>query len=412
MRGRISDTPGLDARVALVAHLECQHGPAEPRAELLGLPRRHALLAERPPSAAGEDRSRGGRGRCCRPRRRRRSCRLPPARRPPPRRERLPRLRRRRERARRGAESPRRSRASETTRAPAITELGERPHLRKEAAGADAVHETRRVVDRDRPARGERGREGRGGLDLAGVDSSSTAPGRAGREAMPHERPPPPQGTRTASRVGKVLEDLEPDRSVAGDDGAVRHRVDEEALDSRIAVLGEDLPPSVDRHLDDRGRRDARPRRAWPAARDPARRPCTECRGAARSRPRPGPCCRRTRYRRRGTRDAGIGEGHRVARAAQLEGADRLEALELEPDLGGRLRRRGGSSGVRIAEPDTRARADLVEAHGAIGIRTSFARPGMPTRRSPAAGRAQTRRRGGLRRTRGSGRAPAPRAWP
>src|SRR5207237_4072218 len=31
------------------------------------------------------------------------------------------------------------------------------------------------------------------------------------------------------------------------------------------------------------------------------------------------------------------GRAHRIAGAAQLEGADRLEVLELEPDLGGRI---------------------------------------------------------------------------
>ena len=148
--------------------------------------------------------------------------------------------------------------------------------------------------------------------------------------------------------VREVLEDLEADRAVSGDDGRIADGMDEEALDPGIAVVLEDLPPAGVGELDGRGAQALDRARAWSAARCRGRRPCTGCRGAARSSRRPAPCCRRSPCRRPSRAASRRRERHGVAGAAQLERADRLQVLELQPDL----RRR-----VLDVQPDER-RAD------------------------------------------------------
>src|SRR5262249_17375042 len=68
-----------------------------------------------------------------------------------------------------------------------------------------------------------------------------------------HPRPaprPPAEGDEHRVHIGQVPQDLEPDRPVAGDHGGVAHRMDEETVQPGVAVLDEDLPPRVERHLD------------------------------------------------------------------------------------------------------------------------------------------------------------------
>ena len=60
--------------------------------------------------------------------------------------------------------------------------------------------------------------------------------------AMPDSRPPPPSGTTTASISGRVLQDLEPDRALAGDHDLVVERVDQRTA----GTLGL-LPGGLDR---------------------------------------------------------------------------------------------------------------------------------------------------------------------
>ena len=67
---------------------------------------------------------------------------------------------------------------------------------------------------------------------------------------MPVVRPPPPHGTSTVSMLVEILDELEPDRPVAGHDGVVQDGVDEQALDARVRALLHRLPPAVERHLD------------------------------------------------------------------------------------------------------------------------------------------------------------------
>jgi hypothetical protein len=139
--------------------------------------------------------------------------------------------------------------------------------------------------------------------------------------------------------------------------------VDEEALDARVAPLLERLPPAVERHLhvgaaealdgrelrlgrmigDDHGEGDAQL----------ARRPADALRHVAGAR----------------RQDAG-GEAvarrlrHRVVGAPDLEGADRLEVLELEVDLGRRVvhreaderRAHGGAGDCLARAADVRER--------------------------------------------------------
>ena len=172
----------------------------------------------------------------------------PPARlRAPRRRRRRPRPRRRRGRARRAAGSrPRSPRAThERARRGACRE---RPHLREEAAAADAVHEARRVARSvDGLPRGERGRERRRGLDLAGED-------RRARRALAHRggdaAREPAAAVRDEDRVDvrQVLEDLEADRAVARDHGADPRRDGRRGRRARgRPVLDEHLPPALER---------------------------------------------------------------------------------------------------------------------------------------------------------------------
>ena len=107
--------------------------------------------------------------------------------------------------------------------------------------------------------------------------------------AIPPMRPPPPTGTSTASRSGHLLQQLEPDGALAGDDARVVEGVDEDqpalGLDLAGAGVGlvEVLPVQDDlgavaaggRHLGQRRPLghddDGGDRRAWPRGRRPPR---------------------------------------------------------------------------------------------------------------------------------------------
>ena len=204
------------------------------------------------------------------------------------------------------------------------------------------------VVDRARLARRERRGERRGGL---ASQANSRASGRSARARWRCRAtsPPPPHGTRTASTSGKILDDLEPDRAVPGHDRAVadtgartgrRRPAYARARDGlpprRRTGTGTTRPPS-------RSIASSFVSGAWSGTTIVARHaepPAPPTR-------RPAPCSRRSRSRRR-PRAPRAAPPDRVARAADLERADRLQALELEPDL-------AGDSGS--VEPDER-RAD------------------------------------------------------
>jgi hypothetical protein len=133
--------------------------------------------------------------------------------------------------------------------------------------------------------------------------------------------------------VGQVFEDLERDRAVSCHDRFVAEGVDMEAVETLEGARPEHLVPLVEGDLDH-----------LPA--EPADRLDLGLRGRVRKDDRatdaelagpPGDALRHVAGAR--GPDAllellGRGEQERVPRSAQLEGADRLEVLELEVDLG------------------------------------------------------------------------------
>ncbi len=210
------------------------------------------------------------------------------------------------------------------------------PHLRQEATGTGAVHERRREVHGHGDAAVcQRGRNGRPRLRLADVDL------RLGRERVERARDPRRQPAATPRDEHgidaiELLDELEPDRAVTGHHGRVLHRVDEEPLHVRaqvaLLVCLHGSPPLLPRHADDspaealdggelaRGGvvgNDDRGRDA-----ELARHPRDALRHVPRAR-------RHEPFRESLARRA----QHGVGRPAQLEGADRLQVLELQPDL-------------------------------------------------------------------------------
>ena len=204
-------------------------------------------------------------------------------------------------------------------------------HLREDLRRADPVDEARRVLDLDGSTSFERGseRSGRrhfGREDLAGRRDRAQRRGDSARE------PASAVGRDDRVDVGQVLDDLEPDRAVPGHDRVVAEGVHVEAVETLERARAEDLVPLVERDRDHLSaqppdRRDlglrSRVRKDDRAAHaELARPPGDALRHVARAR---GPHAVLELLRR--------GEQERVPRAAQLEGADRLEVLELEVDL-------------------------------------------------------------------------------
>ena len=169
----------------------------------------------------------------------------------------------------------------------------EGPHLGQDALGRRCRPRSSACSPRStgRPAARE-AVERRRGLDLAAEDPR----GRVERPAPPRRcrtraRPRPTERARCPHRGGprgSRARSCRCRRSTA----AVGDGVDEEALDAGIVVLGEHLPPALDRDLHDAAAEPLDRVELRTAGHGPGRRPCREFRAAARSRPRPGPCCR------------------------------------------------------------------------------------------------------------------------
>ncbi len=230
------------------------------------------------------------------------------------------------------------------------------PHRRKERLGARAVDEGRRVLDADRTARSERRRERSTRLGLARHDLNRRSDGGE-RARDTGSEPAAAPGDEHRGDVVELVGELEPDHAVARHHPLVEDRVDEEPLDAGVGARLHRLPPRVERHRDDRpaqtgdrlelrrrgvvGRDDDR--RYAELARDPANA-LGHVPGARRPDAVP-PLVRR-------------GLADRACGAAELERADGLQALELEPDLARRL----------DVEPDERARGDDVRGHRACAL--------------------------------------------
>ena len=211
--------------------------------------------------------------------------------------------------------------------------LDEAPHLRQQRLRARTVDERHLVVDRLHRAGLEGRVERRRRVLLHAVDLRLGAlrldrAGDPGREAAAAER------DENQVRVRKVLEDLEPDRPVPGHHLLVLDRMEEEPVNTFQTGLLERLPPLVERLLDDVGaeplhRRDLRLGRV---VRNDHRARHPELLR------RPGHALAHVPGARRdqsGAHQLGVGPARRVVGAAQLEGPDRLDGLELEEDLGG-----------------------------------------------------------------------------
>src|SRR5438105_7827143 len=213
--------------------------------------------------------------------------------------------------------------------------LREREHLREHARTADAVDERPRVRDIESLALGEGGDERRRRVGLGREDLRARAQRARGRGD-------PGCQTSTTERhddrvdLRQILEDLEPDGAVAGHDRGVAEGVHEQAVDAVATMGAERVEPLVVRHRNDlashalhgrelRGRSALRYHDGAGDA-EAVRVPGDALRHVARAR---GPDTARELRARR--------ERHGVARAADLEGADRLKALELEVDIGRRI---------------------------------------------------------------------------
>ena len=216
--------------------------------------------------------------------------------------------------------------------------------------------------------------------------------------ATPEIRPPPPTQTTTVATSGRSCDDLEPDRSLAGDDARVVERRD---VLERARRRGSRPPRAAAPRSSSRSGRSRRPSAAvratftgaafsgitivagTPSSAAAAATPCAWFPLESATTPR----SIRSRRRRR----------ERVEGAAELERAGALEALRLDVDLAARAAAGAGACAPRrrrAALLPPRCRRARREASGAAtrAIRTS-ARTGYPPAREhrPDPGRAPHR---------------------
>ena len=210
------------------------------------------------------------------------------------------------------------------------------------------------VSRRHRRAGRQRRRERRAGRDLD-ADHLDLGPRGlhgdrdAGREPAAADRDDDP------GEVRHVLEQLQAERALAGDDVRVVERVHERqpALAPRAPARRRGTPPATRRR---RGR--SRPGRArprpWRSARRRGRRPRSARRGRPRRRRAPARGCPPTPRRRR-SRSRLAERGELGRRAAHLERAGALQVLRLQHDGP------AGALGDRAGRQDRRAPRDALD---------------------------------------------------
>ena len=213
-------------------------------------------------------------------------------------------------------------------------------HIAKDHLTADAIHEGRRVVHGARFAGGERCGQRRGGLHFGGVDLDVR------RELAEHRRDPAGEaaaapGNHHGVQVRKVFEQFQGDGAVAGHHVEIVEGVDEGGLDAGVGAGFEGAPPVGERREDDA------PAQAFDGAdfgggrgigrddggghADAARAERDALRHVAGGRSQHAAIEEMPRSPR-----------HDVGGAADLEGADRLEVLELQPEARRANRRNSG----------------------------------------------------------------------
>src|SRR5438874_170143 len=213
--------------------------------------------------------------------------------------------------------------------------LGHREHIGENRLAADAVDERGPVIDHLRGPGLPRCREGRAGLGFNGVDPHRWLEG-AERGRDPYREATATPRDEHAVKLGQILEQLEPDRAVAGHDPLVVERMDERPVDLRKAPVGERLPPAIE------GDRDHAPSEPLDGPHLCLGRGIRSDHRASKAQPAgvPGnPLCHVSGA---GGEDA-IGQlssGHQVhsrGGAPDLEGPDGLQVFELQEYLGGRI---------------------------------------------------------------------------
>src|SRR5262249_239983 len=152
------------------------------------------------------------------------------------------------------------------------------------------------------------------------------------RDANPGAEPSASVRDDDRVQVRQVFKKLEANRSIAGDDRRVAHRVNEKSFHSLESMLDDHLPPALEGNLDDPG---AKPRDGsqfgfWRVFRHDDRAPNPEPAGVPGHPLRhvPGASGPYALFQLRIVRHR-----QRVSRAPQLERANRLEILQLEVDL-------------------------------------------------------------------------------
>src|SRR5262245_31345337 len=208
-------------------------------------------------------------------------------------------------------------------------------HVREHRATADAVDEGWPIVHRLRLARRQGGCERRSRIGFRRVDPAAGCQSANCRTDAAREAASAP-GNHDGVRVRQVLQDLEADGAVACDHPRIVEGMYERRVEAWISPVLEGLPPALERCQDDTraetfdgrklGLRCRRRRDHGAGYAEFPRTPRDTLRHVAgRSREHP-------------TLKLGRGHGrHDIRGAANLERANRLQVLELEPDAAGWL---------------------------------------------------------------------------
>ena len=128
--------------------------------------------------------------------------------------------------------------------------LHQRPHLGKHTAHANSREEDRPDRRLDGLASLDRCRQRRAVIGF-GAKHSDARLQRAHRRGDPGREPAAPERNEYCVDLGKLLVDLEPHRSIAGENVAIRHGMHEQSALVRMSVIADDAPPFRIRQIAD-----------------------------------------------------------------------------------------------------------------------------------------------------------------